>query len=219
MAALLPDSPLPIPVAPDYAHEERLHAQDFRLVCGVDEAGRGPLAGSVVAAAVILDIDSIPDGLQDSKKLSEIKREILFDQILSSAVVSFASVSATTIDAINIRQASLLAMERAVAGLELRADFALIDGNALPANLVCPGEALIKGDGRSLSIAAASIVAKVIRDRMMMRADRLYPDYGLAGHKGYPTKAHREAVFANGPCRLHRTTFGPVAAALRARQK
>jgi len=218
MASSDVDSPLlfPLPDGPDYETEAALARRGIGQICGVDEAGRGPLAGPVTAAAVILNATTIPDGLNDSKKLNEKRREALFDEILSKATVSFAHVSATTIDQINIREASLLAMRMAVEGLPVAAGHALIDGNALPAGMPCPATALVKGDARSLSIAAASIIAKVMRDRLMIRADTLHPGYGLAGHKGYPTKAHREAVAQLGPCRLHRFSFAPVAAAVSA---
>ena len=201
--------------SPDFRHERWLMDHGTQLVCGVDEAGRGPLAGPVTAAAVILDPNNIPDGLHDSKKLTEKKRESLFLQILDSSIVSFANIGAPTIDQINIREASLLAMAHSVRGLNANVSHALIDGNALPKGLPCPATALVKGDARSLSISAASIVAKVVRDRMMIKLDALYPGFGLAGHKGYPTKDHREAVMTLGPSLIHRRSFGPVAEALR----
>ncbi|MEP1209164.1 MAG: ribonuclease HII [Rhizobiaceae bacterium] len=220
MASSNVDSPLLFSIAegPDFETEAAIARRGVNTICGVDEAGRGPLAGPVTAAAVILNPHAIPDGLNDSKKLNQTKRVALFDEILIQATVSVAHVSAATIDQINIREASLLAMRMAVDGLPVPADtlaagHALIDGNALPAGLPCPATALVKGDARSLSIAAASIVAKVMRDRLMVRADGLFPGYGLAGHKGYPTKAHREAVMQLGPCPLHRRSFAPVAAA------
>ena len=210
------DSPLLFPISegPDFETEVALARRGVAHICGVDEAGRGPLAGPVTAAAVILDADSIPKGLNDSKKLKEQQREELFEEILDCATVSFAHVGAATIDRINIREASLLAMRHAVEGLPLSAGHALIDGNAVPNGLACPASALVKGDARSLSIAAASIVAKVMRDRLMVRADRVHPGYGLAGHKGYPTKSHRECVAQLGPSPIHRLSFAPVAAAI-----
>ncbi|NKB51959.1 MAG: ribonuclease HII [Rhizobiaceae bacterium] len=209
------DSPLLFPIqdGPDYETESIMAGRGIANICGVDEAGRGPLAGPVTAAAVILNINAMPEGLDDSKKLSHPRREALFAEILAKASVSCAHVSAATIDQINIREASLLAMKMAVDGLPEMAGHALIDGNALPAGLPCPATALVKGDARSLSIAAASIIAKVMRDRLMVRADKLHPGYGLAQHKGYPTKAHRDAVAQLGPSPLHRLTFAPVAAA------
>ena len=203
-----------VKAAPDFRHEQWLMNKRAALVCGVDEAGRGPLAGPVTAAAVILDPENIPDGLHDSKKLTKKKREGLFLEILNSSVVSFAHVGAPTIDEINIREASLFAMTKSVLGLNAKVTYALIDGNALPKNLPCPAASLVKGDSRSLSIAAASIIAKVVRDQLMVRLDAQYPGYGLAGHKGYPTKAHREAVMELGPSRIHRRSFAPVAAAI-----
>ena len=199
---------------PDFRHEQWLIDHGSKLVCGVDEAGRGPLAGPVTAAAVILDPNNIPEGLHDSKKLTARKREDLFLEILGSSIVSFSNIGASTIDSINIREASLLAMTNSVQGLNANVSYALIDGNALPQNLPCPAAALVKGDARSLSISAASIVAKVVRDRMMVTLDNRYPGFGLAGHKGYPTKAHRAAVMDLGPSPIHRKSFAPVAAAL-----
>ena len=200
---------------PDFQIETDLMARGCRLVCGVDEVGRGPLAGPVTAAAVILHAHDIPAGLEDSKKITARARDQLFEQIMQRAHVSIAHVNARTIDALNIRAASLKAMEMAVAGLALLPDHALIDGNALPAQLPCPATTLVKGDGRSSSIAAASIVAKVVRDRLMERAEGFYPQFGLAGHKGYPTLQHRKAVAHHGPSPLHRHSFAPVKAALK----
>ena len=192
----------------DLALEAAARADGRRVVCGVDEAGRGPLAGPVVAAAVVLGRD-VPPGLDDSKKLTAARREALFVDILTTANVSVASACATTVDRINVRAATLDAMARAVRGLEAAADFALVDGDALPP-LPCPARAVVGGDGLSASIAAASIVAKVVRDRMMVRADGLWPAYGFASHKGYGSAAHMAALKAHGPCPLHRRTFAPV---------
>ncbi len=197
---------------PDFDHETAIINRGGRIVCGVDEVGRGPLAGPVVAAAVVLDPEKIPDGLHDSKKLSEDARERLYPIIMESSEVALGSVSARTIDLINIRAASLHAMQLAVLGLARSPDHALIDGNTLPDGLPCQASTLVKGDSRSLSIAAASIVAKVVRDRMMAKADLVHPRYGFVRHKGYGTKAHMEALNAYGPCPLHRMTFAPVAA-------
>jgi len=199
-----------LPAAPDFTHEQRLIHGGKQYIAGIDEAGRGPLAGPVVAAAVILDPENIPDGLNDSKKLTEKKREKLFDEILCSAHVSWASLSAATIDDINIREAALLAMTRSVFNLSVRADHALIDGRDVPQKLIGMGEALVKGDARSVSIAAASIIAKVVRDRMMVQADQIYPQYGFAGHKGYGSKKHRDAIAEHGPCPIHRKSFSPI---------
>jgi len=195
---------------PDFTLEKLVLSQGVETVCGVDEAGRGPLAGPVVAAAVMLDPDNIPSGLNDSKALNEKRRNELFDMILVTSQVAFASVAADRIDAMNIRAASLYAMEQAVRALPVPAQHALIDGNALPPNMPCGAEAIVKGDARSLSIAAASIIAKVMRDRIMVQADEVWPEYGFAGHKGYPTAAHRDALLRIGPCPIHRMSFRPV---------
>lgn len=200
---------------PDFSLENDVWTAGNTFVCGVDEAGRGPLAGPVVAAAVILDPNATPDGLNDSKKISEAKRTLMFDAIIESSHVSIGSVSAAMIDKINIRQASLLAMKRAIVGLEIQPDHALLDGNAIPDGLAVPATAVVKGDARSRSIAAASIIAKVTRDRMMDRASHHFPNYGFEGHKGYPTQAHRSLLMRFGPCPLHRKTFRPVIDALK----
>lgn len=178
-------------------------------LCGVDEAGRGPIAGPVVAAAVILDPDNTPEGLNDSKKLSEPKREALFEEITARAHYGIGQASVEEIDEINILQASLLAMRRAVAALPVPPATALIDGNKLP-DLPMPAHALVKGDARSLSIAAASILAKVTRDRQMVEMHKAYPDFGFAQHKGYPTKAHLSALATFGLTPHHRRSFRPV---------
>ena len=195
---------------PDLSFETSADKQGYRLVAGADEAGRGPLAGPVVAAAVILDRKNIPDGLNDSKKLSESKRETLFDEILATSIVAIASSSAATIDWIDIRKASLDAMRRALLLLPTRPDYALIDGRDVPQGLHCPGKAVVKGDARSLSIAAASIVAKVTRDRMMTRAAATFPAYGFDQHAGYGTVIHRDAIAQHGACLLHRMSFRPL---------
>ena len=194
---------------PDFAHEARLRARGFELVAGVDEVGRGPLAGPVVAAAVILDPDHLPDGLNDSKKLTASVRERLFTEIMRHAHVAIASIPAARIDVINTRQATFEAMAGAVNGLAVRADFALIDGRDVPP-LPCPAEALIGGDRRSLSIAAASIIAKVTRDRMTTLLAQTYPDYGFEKHMGYGTVKHLEALALHGPTPLHRMSFAPL---------
>ncbi|WP_444921556.1 ribonuclease HII [Microbulbifer sp. CnH-101-G] len=180
------------------------------LLAGVDEVGRGPLAGDVVAAAVILDPAKPIIGLADSKKLSEKKRELLFDEICERAL-SFAIARATVeeIDQINILQASLLAMHRAVKQLSLQPEFVLVDGNKKP-DWPYPCDTVVKGDARVAAIAAASILAKVARDREMVELDSKYPGYGLAGHKGYPTKAHMQALQELGPSPVHRVSFAPV---------
>lgn len=181
------------------------------LVAGADEAGRGPLAGDVVAAAVILDPNQPIEGLNDSKKLSEKKREILFDEIRHKALCySVARANVAEIDELNILHASMLAMQRAISTLTIKAEHALIDGNRLPPSLPCSAEAVIKGDARHPAIAAASILAKVTRDREIIALDQSYPHYGFAKHKGYPTAAHLEAIQQYGVCAIHRRSFGPV---------
>ena len=184
------------------------------LVAGVDEAGRGPWAGPVVAAAVILDPDNIPEGMDDSKKLSPKKREALFDPIMASARVSVGQASVAEIDELNILGGTMLAMRRALQGLfdcdRQGPDFALIDGNRLPPELPCPAETVIKGDGKSLSIAAASIIAKVTRDRLMADLDREYPGYGWKKNQGYGTAQHSQALQHLGVTIHHRTSFAPI---------
>ncbi len=199
---------------PDFSHEEMLLARGARLVAGVDEAGRGPLAGPVVVAAVRLDPANIPPGLNDSKKLSAERREELFAAIMASSEVAVVSAPPTDILALNIRGATLAAMARAVRALPRPVDRVLVDGRDVPPDLPCPGLALIGGDGRSVSIAAASIVAKVMRDRMCEIMDCDAPHFGFAGHKGYGTAAHLAALDLHGPCRHHREEFAPVAALL-----
>ncbi len=199
-----------LPNAPDFFIEETLFNNGKQAIAGVDEAGRGPLAGPVTAAAVILDPEILPKGLNDSKKLTEKKRELLFDEILKTSQVAWCSLNAEMIDSINIRAAALRAMEISVHSLPITADYAMVDGRDVPEKLKNIGEAFVKGDARSLSIAAASIIAKVIRDRMMIEADKLFPRYGFAGHKGYGSKKHRDAILEFGPCPLHRKSFSPL---------
>ncbi|APO73768.1 ribonuclease HII [Rhizobium etli 8C-3] len=199
-----------MPLVPDFKLELKARKAGHWPVAGADEAGRGPLAGPVVAAAVILDPRRIPDGLNDSKQLSAQRREQLFDQILATATVSIASSSSTHIDLTDIRKASLDAMRRAICGLAIPARYVLTDGLDVPPGLECPGQAVVKGDARSVSIAAASIVAKVTRDRMMARADAVFPDYGFAAHVGYGTAQHRAGIEQHGPCSLHRMSFRPL---------
>jgi ribonuclease HII len=185
------------------------------LIAGVDEAGRGPLAGPVVAAAVILDGRNPIKGLADSKKLTALRREKLFDEIRAKALCcSIGEASVAEIDQLNILQATLLAMRRAVEGLRLRPSKVLVDGNRLPV-LDVLAEAIIGGDALVPAISAASILAKVHRDRWCVQVDLDYPQYGFATHKGYGTQAHMAALMAHGPCALHRLTFKPVSAALR----
>ncbi|MFC3132224.1 ribonuclease HII, partial [Microbaculum marinum] len=176
----------------------------------VDEAGRGPLAGPVVAAAVILDRKRIPEGLADSKKLTAARREELFEQIVATAIVSVSGASALVIDRINIRQATLTAMSRAISGLARPAAHILVDGRDLPPAR-CAGEAVIDGDALCLSIAAASIVAKVTRDRIMDRLAGAHPGYGFETNRGYGTAQHLDALGRLGPCGIHRMTFRPIA--------
>lgn len=193
---------------PDYEWETRAENQGYSLVCGVDEAGRGPLAGPVCVAAVILPTGTEIPGLNDSKKLSEKKREALFDVILQKAVaaqICFADVS--EIEEKNILGATMAAMARAVGCLNPAADYALIDGNRIPGNLEIPAEAVVKGDVLCMSIAAASVLAKVSRDRLMLEYDRQYPEYGFAAHKGYGTAAHYAAIRRYGICPIHRPSF------------
>jgi ribonuclease HII len=208
------DSPtlFDLPLKPDFSVETRLLAKGCRAVAGTDEAGRGPLAGPVVAAAVILDPDRIPPGLDDSKRMDKRAREAAFDLILRQArAVSLCSMPAEAIDASDIRKASLEAMRRAVAALCLPADHVLADGRDVPPGLACPGTALVKGDQRSVSIAAASIVAKVMRDRMMQTAGIVHPAYGFEAHAGYGTARHVQALGEHGPIvRLHRFSFAPI---------
>ncbi len=186
------------------------HAR-IRLIAGVDEAGRGPLAGDVVAAAVILDPAQPIVGLGDSKKLSEKQREKLFPVIKQQALAfSIASASVEEIDRLNILQASLLAMKRAVDALPTYPELVYVDGNRCP-QWPYRSEAIVKGDGRIAAIAAASILAKVFRDQAIQALDSIYPGYGLAQHKGYPTKAHMDALKQLGPTPIHRKSFGPVA--------
>ena len=192
---------------PDYSLEQALAEQGYTTICGVDEAGRGPLSGPVVAAACILPPNFEIGELNDSKKLSPKKRDLLFDRIKKEALAySIASASPAEIDEINILNATMLAMRRAIEGLPIRAEFALIDGN-VSRGIPIPCETVIKGDARSASIAAASILAKVTRDRLCLQDDLDYPQYKFAKHKGYGTKEHIEALKAYGPSPIHRRSF------------
>jgi len=197
-------------MAPDFSEELYFRGQGALLIAGVDEVGRGPLAGPVTAAAVILNPDDIPEGLNDSKKLSATVRARLALDIETRANVSVAHASVEEIDRLNILRASHLAMVRAVNGLGLAADHALIDGNMIPEGLPCTATAIVKGDSRSASIAAASIVAKVARDRIMVDLAQQHPGYGWEKNAGYPTKAHREALQILGVTPQHRRSFKPV---------
>ena len=191
-----------------YTFENTLREKGFAAVCGIDEAGCGPLAGPVYAAAVILNPDDPIEGLNDSKKLTEKKREALYPQIKERALAwAIASATAQEIDEINILQARLLAMRRAVEMLSIRPDQALVDGNRDPDIPGVPSLLIVGGDGKSASIAAASILAKVTRDHAMLELDKQYPQYLFAKHKGYPTKLHVEKLLEHGACPEHRQTF------------
>ena len=192
---------------PTFEYENKRYNEGYTAVCGCDEAGRGPLCGPVVAAAVILPRDEIIEGLNDSKKLTEKKREALFEIIKEKAVAyAIAEASPAEIDELNILNASMLAMRRAVDALSVKADFALIDGNC-SRGFEIPTETVVKGDSKSASIAAASILAKVTRDRQCLALDKEYPEYNIAKHKGYPTKEHMDAVRKYGPSPIYRMTF------------
>lgn len=195
-------------IKPDlWAVERACRQQGFSLICGADEAGAGPLAGAVYAAAVILPFGFRLEGLNDSKQVSPKNREVLFDQIKEQAVAwAIEAVDAGTIDAINILNARLLAMDRAIKALDPAPDFALIDGNR-DKGISCPHQTVVKGDSISANIAAASILAKVSRDRYMAEMAKLYPQYAFERHKGYPTKLHYELLRRYGPCPIHRKTF------------
>jgi len=187
--------------------EKEALAKGYKSVCGVDEAGRGPLAGPVCAAAVILPEGVIIDGVNDSKKLSEKKRESLFDVIRKQALsYSIAYATVDEIEEINILNATMLAMCRAIDGLDIKADYAMIDGNKIPP-IDIDAECIVKGDAKSMSIACASILAKVSRDRLLYKYAEEYPMYGFDKHKGYGTKVHREAILKYGPCPYHRKSF------------
>ncbi|QGM97113.1 ribonuclease HII [Methylocystis parvus] len=197
-------------MGPDFRLESRLHRQGVWPVAGVDEVGRGPLAGPVAAAAVILDPKRLPRGLNDSKALTQKQREEAFEAIMSRALaVSVAFVTPAEIDAMNIRQASLAAMARAVSSLSNAPAFVLVDGSD-PPRLSCPTRAIVKGDALALSISAASIVAKVARDAMMRRLGAIYPQYGFETNVGYAARRHLEALRENGPTPVHRLSFSPL---------
>ena len=195
---------------PDFSFEAAAIARGARLVAGVDEVGRGPLCGPVTAAAVILNPDAIPEGLNDSKKLSARRRNELFDWLTRNCDWSVAHVDVEEIDRLNIYHASHLAMCRAVAGLKQRPDYVLVDGNKLPRDLGLSAEAIVKGDARSVTIAAASILAKVLRDRIMESLAQQYPGYGWEVNAGYPTPAHKRALLELGATPHHRRSFKPV---------
>lgn len=189
-------------------YENEALSDGYEIICGVDEAGRGPLAGPVYAAAVILPKGHIVEGVNDSKKLSEKKRELLFDKIIDECVCySIGAASEKEIDEINILQATYLAMKRAVDGLEIVPQLALIDGNRIPPLTSTDARAIVKGDAKSASIACASILAKVSRDRYMLEMAKKYPEYQFEKHKGYGTKLHYEMIEKYGICEIHRKTF------------
>lgn len=193
---------------PDFELEKQAASNGFSFVCGVDEAGRGPLAGPVCAATVIFAPDTELDGVNDSKKLSEKKREALFDVICQKALAySIAFASVEEIEEHNILNATYLAMNRAIDGLKIKADFALIDGNRVPKDIKIDCQMVVKGDSKSLSIAAASILAKVTRDRLLMEYHLKYPQYNFAKHKGYGTAEHMEAIRKYGISEVHRPSF------------
>jgi len=199
-----------VTIAPDFSLEEAAFARGLSRVAGVDEVGRGPLAGPVTAAAVVLDPNNIPAGLNDSKKLTTKRREALTEEILKVADVCIAHCTVEEIDAHNILRASHIAMERAVAGLSSVPDHLLIDGNLIPSRLQNSSEAIVKGDARSLSISAASIVAKTARDTIMMDLAQQFPGYGWETNAGYPSQKHREALVELGVTPHHRRSFKPV---------
>ncbi len=193
---------------PDYEFEKAAVNSGFSCICGVDEAGRGPLAGPVCAAAVILPAGAVIEGLDDSKKLTEKKRERLYDIIKQTAVAySVAYGTLEEIETVNILEATYLAMNRAIEGLNVKPDFALIDGNRVPRGIKIPCETIVKGDSKSMSVAAASVLAKVTRDRLMLEYDKKYPEYNFKKHKGYGTKEHTELIRQYGPCEIHRLSF------------
>ncbi len=195
---------------PDFTHEHAARALGHARIAGVDEVGRGPLAGPVTAAAVILDPARVPEGLDDSKKLSAARRAALCAALMDCAEVSVAHASVAEIDSLNILRAAHLAMERAIAGLDPAPGMVLIDGNLIPRGLTLPARAIVRGDAASLSIAAASIVAKQVRDRLMRDLAQQFPGYGWERNAGYPSKAHRDALLNLGVTPHHRRSFKPV---------
>ncbi len=193
---------------PDFTYEDNSKSKGFKFICGVDEAGRGPLAGPVCAAAVILPKNCDIEGLNDSKKLTEKKREALYDVIIQKALAySVAYGTLEEIEQYNILNATYLAMNRAIEGLKIPADYALIDGNRVPTGIKVPCETVVKGDAKSCSIAAASILAKVTRDRLLLEYAKEYPEYGFEKHKGYGTAVHYDAIRKYGVLPIHRLSF------------
>lgn len=197
-------------MGPDDSFENAARGDGYLRIAGVDEVGRGPLAGPVTAAAVVLDPTHIPEGLNDSKKLTKRRREVLYDLIMDVAEVSIAHASVEEIDDMNILRASHLAMMRALDGLAVPADYVLVDGNMLPRGLALPAQTIVKGDGRSVSIAAASIMAKVCRDCVMLSLAQQHPGYGWETNMGYGSKRHIEALQKQGVTPHHRRSFKPV---------
>ena len=197
---------------PDFELENIQTKAGYHVIAGIDEAGRGPLAGPVSAAAVVLPKDFVHEVLDDSKKITEKKREVIYEELIDRDDITWAHSYADVdeIDGINILKATHAAMARAAEALDTKPDFCLIDGLAVP-NFPFVSEGIVKGDGKSLSIAAASIIAKVMRDRLMVQYAEIYPEYGFEKHKGYGTKQHMEALHKHGPCPLHRKSFAPVA--------
>lgn len=195
---------------PDLTYEIAARTKGALRIAGVDEVGRGPLAGPVTAAAVILDLEALPEGLNDSKKLTAKRRAALEAQIMAQTTWAVAHASVAEIDELNILRASHLAMERAVAALDPQPDYLLIDGNLIPRGLSLPAEAVVKGDAKSMSIAAASILAKEARDRIMVDLAQQFPGYGWEKNAGYPTSQHREALVKIGVTPHHRLSFKPV---------
>jgi len=191
------------------SHERRLSKSGYKLVAGIDEAGRGPLAGPVVAGAVILKSTCFACDIDDSKKLSSRKRDIAYREIFKKAYVGIGIVDEKVIDSINIYRATIRAMEMALGDLGIPADYVIVDGTMKPST-GCPMKSIIGGDSKSLSIAAASIIAKVTRDRIMEKYHKIFPQYGFLHHKGYPTKAHKRALVEHGPSPIHRRSFRPV---------
>lgn len=195
---------------PDFSYEENLHSQGYKTIIGVDEVGRGPWAGPVVACAVVMDPTNLPVGATDSKKLTAKKREALYTEIMEKCQVAIGEASVAEIDTYNIREATFMAMKRAIKKLDADADYILVDGNALPKNLPCKAEAVIKGDGKVLSISCASIVAKVYRDNMMTDLHNTHPHYAWNSNAGYGTKAHQEGLAEVGLTEHHRRSFAPI---------
>lgn len=214
MRAESPTTPI-IPPLPTLKFERAAIKRGATIVCGVDEAGRGPLAGPVVVSAVVLNHRRVPSGLNDSKQLTAAEREELFEEIMAKAIVSISVMPPSVIARMNILQASLHGMRQAVLGLTVKADHVLVDGNIVPRNLPCAGQAIVGGDGKSVSIAAASIVAKVTRDRMCQIMHCEEPQFGFDSHKGYAAPVHLKALTEHGPGRHHRMDYAPCIEAQR----